>query len=260
MRSKHLTTLIGLIVIAALFFSGGRPAAAQAKPRVSAVGEGGGQSVGAQVVLYDQMDSPGGSISRVSSQNFLGSDAQICSILGLSSHCYDSEAADDFVVPPGGGVLSWTIDKVEVTGTYVNYNYSSGDTVIVNVKFYYSTGLVPGLPAYQDNYIPTAASLASGSYVINLTRPVALQVGQSYWVEVQANLFSAGQGGQWYWGERTVLSNQLSAWRNGGGANSSCTSWTTRVPACGGDSNPDLLFRLSGNTNNNLLFLPIIRR
>ncbi len=263
MRSKHLTTLIGLIVIAALFFSGGRPAAAQ---------DGGG--VGAQVdppcngsvlppssgVLCSQMDLGGGTSSAVSSQNNFNSDKAYCESNFLPIHCLDSDAADDFVVPTGNGVLSWIINKVEITGSYLAP--SAYKVISVNVKFFRSTGALPGSLAYQDSYVPPEPSLSSGSFVINLTRPAALQTGQSYWVEVQANLDLAGQSHQWYWGQRTVQGgNNPSAWLNAlDGSTRDCTTWKPRVSGCGIGDQPDLLFKLSGNTNNNLLFLPLVSR
>src|SRR5262245_49231135 len=54
------------------------------------------------VVLYDQYDNPG--LTGTSSQVF-----------GPNVNYYDDQAADDFVVP-GGQV--WTVDLVEVEGTY----------------------------------------------------------------------------------------------------------------------------------------------
>jgi hypothetical protein len=282
MRSKHLTTLIGLIVIAALFFSGGRPAAAQ---------DGGG--VGAQVappsngsvaptttgVLYSQMDNSAGSGSVVNSQNNEGSDQNYCVSQFLSAHCSDTGSADDFVVPPGAGALYWVIDQIQVTGVYTAFADSLGNYDFnfhvdsVKVAFYNSAGTTTITPdvycsptnnagLYCDNYVPIDTN---GSFVINLTRPAVLPVGHTYWLMVQANLQlgldSQGnsKGRNWSWGQRTVLTNNPSAWINlGGGVQPVCTTWMPRVSGCGVGNQPDLLFQLSGHIDTKAIYLPLI--
>jgi len=255
MSGKHWTVLVGLIGIAVLFFSGGRTTAAQdgggVVPQVEPPCDG-TVAPPSSGVLCGQMDSAGGSASAVNSQNFLGSDASYCAAVFLPPRCLDSQAADDFVVPTSGGVLFWTVDKVEVTGAYLGSGYTATS---VNVDFYASTGTLPGTNIYQDSFVPTAG-LTTGSFVIDLTRPAALPAGQAYWLSVQANLDLAGQSRSWYWGQRTVQANNASAWINPlDGSGLGCTTWKPRVSQCSVGDQPDLLFRLSGNLN----YVPLVQ-
>jgi len=268
MQSKHLTTLIGLIVIAALFFSGGRPAAAQ---------DGGG--VGAQAdppcdgtvappssgVLCGQMDTGGRSNGSANSQNTKDADGSLCGTLQLPAGCLTSWAADDFKVPATGGVLAWIVNKVEVSGFY---DSTGPDVSTVNIYFHQSTGTGPGNIIYSTSR-PVASGGDTGSFTVNLTAPALLVANANYWLVVQANL-PPGSTKNWFWEDRTVPVNLLSAWLtvssdpNGTG----CTIWKPRVtlqpvgcrPQSSSDTDPDLMFRLSGKTNNHLVFLPVVSR
>ena len=87
----------------------------------------------------------------------------------------------------------------------------------------------------------------NGSFSIALTTPAVLPTG-TYWVSVQAAM-SLSAVGQWGWTERTVQSNSASAWRNpGGGFVTPCTNWPARAATCLIGTQPDLIYRLSGTS------------
>lgn len=268
MRSKPTMVLIGLVVAATLLFSGSGVVAAQ---------DGGG-SVSPQVdppcngtvappssgVLCSQMDSPAGGSAVVVSQNFESLDA-LCASVGKPPQCVDNQAADDFVVPSGGGVAAWIVDKVEVIGAYEEPGSYQVDSV--NVQFYRNSGSgLPGTPVYQATYIPEAASRASGSFAINLTAPALLRVGAAYWLSVQANLNMnyPAETRYWRWASRSVQSNNGAAWQNpldGWLLGSICMTWNV-ITTCTTTTDPDLLFKLSGHTTTTVfdVFLPLIHR
>ena len=78
------------------------------------------------VILYDQYDNATTNPPvDITSQDFEASFDQ-----------YDSQAADDFVVPSG---QTWTITEVDVMG-----EYSGGPAASFNVYFYQDSGGLPG--------------------------------------------------------------------------------------------------------------------
>src|SRR5437867_2484179 len=72
-------------------------------------------------VLYDQINNPAPTPGGVTSQDF-----------EAANNAFDSEAADDFVVP-GGQV--WTINIVQVVG-----EYTTGPAAGVNIVVYGDNG------------------------------------------------------------------------------------------------------------------------
>ena len=176
------------------------------------------------VVLYDQYDNIGA--NSTSSQNF-----------EASFDIYDSELADDFVVPSG---QTWNINQVDAAGVYYN---GAGPAASVNLRFYDNAGGLPG------GNVATRTNLAmtdtGGSFVVPIPSPVVLGPG-IYWVSVQANMdFSIG--GQWGFTDRTVQSGAEAAWQNPGGGFGVCPSWGARGTVCGIDPGvPDQVSRLSG--------------
>jgi hypothetical protein len=175
------------------------------------------------LVLYSQTDNPAPVPGGVTSQNF-----------EAAFDSFDSSAADDFVVPGSG----WTITEVFVAG-----EYSAGSASSVNVTFYADNGTTPGAVVAARLNQPIALD-QSGNFTINLLSPVAL-LGGTYWVSVQANL-DFTNGGQWFWDNRLVQSNDPAAWENPGGGFGSCTAWNTKVVCLPSQNGPDQLFSLSG--------------
>lgn len=253
MRSKHVTVLIGLVVIATLFLSGGT-AVARANPPVLTGENGDSGSVGAQVVLYDRLrlDQANGWIS----QNF-----------ETAFNAADNQAADDFAVPAGS--FFWLVNNIEVDGFYQQPGYQA---VSVNVFFYNNSGSgsLPGTSSYQGSFVPS--NLNTGDFVTNLNPPAGLLAGRTYWVSVQANLDAGSSGSShlWFWGLRgppqDPTTGNLAAWINQGGGFvvGPCTTWGP-LATCGGSdpgTTTDLQFRLSGSQINIAarVYLPVISR
>jgi len=177
-------------------------------------------------VLYSQLDSP--TTDSTVSQNF---EADL--------DAYDSELADDFVVPAGGG---WAVDTVSVVGLYFN---GAGPAPTVHVTFYENSGTLPGSAIAACDYPAIVPVDDAGSFTVSLA-PACMLAPGTYWVSVVANMdFSAG--GEWGWSGRAATSNNPAVWQNpGGGFGTPCESWGPTAATCGTVSEPDLLFSLSG--------------
>jgi hypothetical protein len=183
------------------------------------------------VVLYTQLDNPAG--NGVPDQDF-----------EASFDAYDSEAADDFVVPAG---LVWQVSRINTVGTT---GTPGGATV--DVTFYNNAGTVaaggagPGTAVAGCSYTAVVPTDSTGSLTINLPTACNLPAG-TYWVAIQTNQ-NFGTNGQHFWSNRTTASNLGAVWRNpGNGFATGCTAFN-RQTTCGvgGGVAPDLLFSLTG--------------
>lgn len=172
-------------------------------------------------VLYSQNDNDSG--VAVVSQSFESDFA-----------AFDSQLADDFVVPDTGH--PWQITGIMITGQYFN---GSGPAASETVTFYEDAG---GVPGEIENTQTIVGADSNGSFTIPLDK-FALPQGH-YWVSVVANMdFSSG--GEWGWENRTVQSGSGAVWQNpGGGFGVGCTSWGSLQTCLG--FGPDLMFSLSG--------------
>lgn len=183
-----------------------------------------------EVVLYDQMSTPG--TNSLNSQNF-----------ETANDGFDNQGADDFIVPAGE---TWNIESIDILGIYYN---GVGPAASVNVWFYNDQAGLPGSTEAEILSIVPSAGVATGSFTITFTSPVAITEGH-YWLSVQCNMDFA-VGGQWGWTEHPQF-NLESAWTNpGGGFATACTaSWGYRVTSCavGTVPNTDFAFRLNGTT------------
>jgi hypothetical protein len=169
---------------------------------------------GDNMICYEQMANAGS--NSLTSQNF---EAMYDS--------FDTQGADDFVIPAGEG---WWISGVEVLGVYYN---GTGPANSVNIWFYKDSLGHPGITADSIMNIVPSAGLSTGSFIISFPVPdrVILSVG-IYWLSVQCNMDFAA-GGQWGWTEQ-LPSNLESNWQNpGGGFGTSCSTWGYRVATCG---------------------------
>lgn len=247
-RRRSIPILSVLVVIALLLSSAGKAVAQGEEPPSSPMEAA--DSVGALAVLYDQQTTNPGALTDIAtSQNFEAALDQ-----------YDTQAADDFVVPANE---AWTVNVVEVLGVYDG----SGSQVVstVNVSLHADSGSgLPGTPVYGATLTPSSGA-TTGDFVITLSSPPTLGPG-TYWLSIQANLdFDDGAGNtrQWFWRERTVASNNASAWQNPGNGDPThlgqCTTWKARKAVCNIGNYADLLFRLSGNTAtlNYHIYLPL---
>jgi hypothetical protein len=173
-------------------------------------------------VLYSQLDNDTG--AAYVSQDFETALDQ-----------FDSEGADDFVVPPD---VSWEINSVTANGQYFN---GSGPAAAVNLTIFEDAAGLPGDAACS--YPLQTPADSSGSFVFTLPSPCILQSG-TYWIDVQVRMDDSA-GGEWGWEGRTVVSNSGAVWRNpGDGFGSGCTNFASVATCISGG--PDFMFSLSG--------------
>jgi hypothetical protein len=156
--------------------------------------------------LYDQTGNDAG-VATVS-QNFESSFDQ-----------YDSQGADDFVVPAG---VNWRVHEVDAVGVYFN---GFGPAVSENVFFYKDRKSLPGKMVHQYLNL-TGIDDGTGSFAITLPPTYGVQFKPGhYWVSVQINMDSA-VGGEWGWENQTTQEGAAAAWQNpGNGFNTGCTTW-----------------------------------
>jgi len=187
---------------------------------------------GGSPILYSQLDLASG--NGAPDQDFeAGFDT------------YDSEGADDFVVPGG---IQWQIDEVATVGTT---GTAGGATV--NISFHGNAGGTPG--AAVCTYTGLTPIDNAGSFTIALPTACVLPPG-TYWM-VQQTIQEFATGGQHFWSNRTAAANNPAVWRNpGDGFGSGCTDWAPMAGAgdgdpatgcgVGGGVNPDFLFEIRG--------------
>lgn len=173
-------------------------------------------------VLYDRVGNDSGNGAPV--QNF-----------SSSYDAYDSEGADDFVVPAGGWTIS-SFNMVTTVGTPL--------TTVASVNIYPDAAGMPGT-APACSYAAAPANVTATGTTITLPTTCPLAAG-TYWFAVSVDV-DFGTGGQIFWSNRTDQANSLSVWRNpADGFGSGCTNWDT-VPNCAvGGSFPDFQFQVVG--------------
>jgi hypothetical protein len=155
---------------------------------------------------------------------------------------YDSNAADDFVVPAN---KIWNINSVSVRGNAIVNIYPTS----YNVTFYSNSSTnFPNTVIRTENVVLAAGSV---NPTLALATPLFLTEGK-YWVSVQAVMNLTG-GGQWFW-ETYTDAGTLSApfaWTNpGNGFATPCnTAWNT-ASICLSGQLKDLQFSLDGVESN----------
>lgn len=182
-------------------------------------------------MLWNQNSNSNG--QSVVSQNFTSG----------SYSTYDSQGADDFVVPTG---QKWKISEVDVTGVYFN---GYGPATSEDVYFYSDNGGMPGALVKHGAYTDLVGTDTAGSFAIMLpNKALSLKPG-TYWVSVVANCSFAGGCGEWGWAENATITGNQAMWQNpGGGFGTSCSSWGT-VGSCTGYSG-DFMFDLQGHSRH----------
>ena len=160
----------------------------------------------------------------------------------VANTAYDSNAADDFVVPAN---KIWTVNSVSVRGYTTVTVYPTS----YNVTFYSNSPTnFPNAVIRTENVLLVAGSV---NPTLALATPLLLTEGK-YWVSVQAVMDLTG-GGQWFW-ETYTDSGTLSApfaWTNpGNGFGTPCnTAWNT-ASICLAGQLKDLQFSLDGIESN----------
>ncbi len=244
MQGKPVTLVICLVCVAALLFPGARMGAQGEGPVAWDAGLSNsswqsGPAAGLLIpdgvaspwaILYSQMDNL--SSAPIASQNYESGYNQ-----------FDSQAADDFIVPTGIGY--WKVSSIDILGTYNVPGGSSVHVDSVNVQFYAAAGSsLPKTLVYSAVISPTSDT--GGAFVVDLKTP-AILAPDTYWLSIQANMNYLPERKQWLWRQRTVQSNSASVWKNPGNAyGTGCITWSPRVTTCRVGDAPDLLFRLNG--------------
>lgn len=155
---------------------------------------------------------------------------------------YDTEAADDFVVP---SKKAWDVEGIDVGGAYFG-NGPKGPADSVNVFFYEDRNGTPGAVQCSYNRLRPRQGLSTGVFELNLPQPCRVRNGR-YWVSVQANQ-NFPNAGQWGWLGRSRQQERPAVWRNpGNGYNTGCRDFG-RLTSCAGGTPPDLVFQLRGRT------------
>jgi len=179
---------------------------------------------GVQAVLYDQYDNAGGTASL--------------SATFTDFPTFDSDLADDFVVPGG---QTWNVDSIDADGLYFN---GSGPATDWNVFIYTDSGGLPGTQIYSTTNIPITE--VGTTFTANLS-PAAVLTAGTYWIEIQANM-TFGTQGEWGWSDRTVQSNNSAAFQNPGGGLGVCPTWTAKLTCIPTATGPDQVYRINGTT------------
>ncbi|MEO0558791.1 MAG: T9SS type A sorting domain-containing protein [Bacteroidota bacterium] len=180
----------------------------------------------------------------------------------------DSYLADDFTVPAS---QDWSVTSISVVGFYVSHNGVIEPSEAFDVIFW-SDDDANGKPDQEiyraDNVVPTsddAGYLLSGTIVLPLDTPAALEAGKTYWITVQAQsklffrdtssqTFLEGTRFLWLF-SATAISEPLQLWNYGEGLYASfpCTQdWGDNTPECGSvnriNNEPTLYFLLEGSS------------
>jgi S-layer homology domain len=176
------------------------------------------------VVLYTQADNDasGGAVSQDFEPLF---------------DTFDSDAADDFVIPSG---QAWVINSVTMNGQYTG---TGGPAPAVNLTIFADSGGVPGTAACT--YPLQTPADSSGTFTFTLPSSCTLSEG-TYWLDVQAVLNFLPGTTEWKAEVRSVQSNSPALWRNpGNGFGFGCSDWSN-MQTCLSAPGPDLMFSLSG--------------
>jgi hypothetical protein len=183
-------------------------------------------------VLWDQRDGDSG--IGIVAQNF-----------EVSFDAYDSQAADDFVVPEGE---TWVLKAIEVQGTHFS---GIGPLRSMHVSLHRPSDKRPGRPGeilsdVAEAPVESIGCEGCGSYLVHLSEPVELSSGR-HWLALQGNM-NFSDGSEWGWEARMTQQGKPGLWRNpGGGFGVGCTNYRPQVH-CIGDFGQasDYLFALHG--------------
>ena len=150
---------------------------------------------------------------------------------------YDSQAADDFVVPEGA---LWTISRLVFDGEYRSL---PGPVADIDVALYADRAGQPGakmsLAMRLKSYVDDAGKL-SVTLPIGMTLPAG-----TYWLSVQANI-DYRSNGLWAFTSIDHTVGNPAVWRNpSGGYHLPCPNWQPQA-VCFGGAPGDLRFTIYG--------------
>jgi hypothetical protein len=138
---------------------------------------------------------------------------------------YDSQSADDFVVPKG---QTWVVKQVAASGAYFD---GQGPATSENVFFYYDNHGSPGASVPGSTFLNEAGSDFAGSFNVLLPgKGLKLHRGR-YWVSVQANM--PYNLGWWGWFTQSLPKGQggrPAVWQNpSNGYGTGCLAYTVET-------------------------------
>ena len=225
MRLRILSVLSASAMVAVLAAS-----AAGASGGVGAAGRGRAAKVAPfapnLTILYSQLANDSG--VGIVSQKFPDAGFDV----------YDSQGADDFVVPAGH---VWTIQGIRFKGVYFN---GSGPATNETIWIYRNSAGKPGAPLGSGTVV---AADAAGTFTATLPN-VHLAAG-TYWLSLQANLEFACCG-EWGWETTNDLHGFAAQWQNPqDGFLTGCTTWANMQGCIGAaGEGPDFMFAIAGST------------
>lgn len=178
----------------------------------------------AQTLLYDQTAN-------------VGTGGILCRTHDNPSQSnFDTEGADDFVVPAGE---TWNIDSVITLGTY---NFFSPPALIPTiVAIYNDDNGEPGTLVAQDT-VADGDPDNDQDLEVYLNSPISLSAGK-YWVSVRVYTSSV----PWYWLRiPNLVSPDPSHWRNPGGGYNLCNNWAPLVSCINTVTDSSYAFQVYG--------------
>jgi hypothetical protein len=132
---------------------------------------------------------------------------------------FDSQGADDFVVPAG---QTWSVTEVYAPGSNGSSHPEPFLVPGVNVFVYADAGTVPG--ALIAAYPSVSPTTAPDDLTIPLSPALTLGPG-TYWISVQADLSSLTLQDSWGWAFRNAVTGDQGVWRNPGGGFGGPLDW-----------------------------------
>jgi len=157
---------------------------------------------------------------------------------------FDSEMADDFVVPGSGQAI---VCEVSIVGSYTAVPSNPGNLVLVRI--YDDNGGMPDNELFFD-FIPLSVADPSltGNITVALSGAPALMGGTKYWISLQLDMDFTPEG-QFFWSTATDGNDDPYVFQNpGDGFATGCTAWTSgQVCGIAGGTGPDLLMSISFN-------------
>ena len=172
-------------------------------------------------LLYDQTQTQGNAIISADSP-----DDQ-----------YDSEAADDFVVP---SATTWTLSSLVVAA----HNGTGVDVTSFRVRIYSNNGGVPGTVLFDQTDAGTGDGYPANE-TITLNPAIALNAG-TYWLSVQG----LATNYQWFWDTGSGAFGSPAQWRNPpNGLATGCTNFGTLNGTCfSSEDLTSLIFQVFGTS------------
>jgi hypothetical protein len=132
---------------------------------------------------------------------------------------FDSQGADDFVVPEG---QVWSITSVFAPGSSGATHPEPFIVPGVHVFIYEDGGTEPG--DLITSYLSVPPTTAPDDLTIPLSPTLVLEAG-TYWISVQADFNTLGLSDGWLWAVRLTPTGATGVWRSGPGFGAGNEDW-----------------------------------